>query len=167
MVSGVPSPTADLSQSRPPEVFRRSRRIYIRTTSTGPHASMAPTSIALTVAMMASPRSPAGAAVAGCDGLRNVIEPFPVAPVAFDLALVHLAALHRAKLLEVPTTPDQPEGTLAFRISATIAHDMASAFARRIQRMKSSWPLARQERPQYRSRAGFRNEMIFGSSLPQ
>jgi hypothetical protein len=117
--------------------------------------------------MMASPRSAAGAAVAACDGLRNVIEPFPVAPVALYLALVHLAALHRAKLLEVPAAPDQSEGALAFRISATIAHDAASAFARRIQRMKSSWPLARQKRPQYLSRAGFRNEMIFGSSLPQ
>jgi hypothetical protein len=117
--------------------------------------------------MIASPHSPARGTLAAGDGLRNVIEPFPVAPIAFELALVHLAALRRAKLLEIPAAPDQPEGTLAFRISATIAHDAASAFARRIQRMKSSWPLARQKRPQYRSRAGFRNEMIFASSLPQ
>jgi hypothetical protein len=116
---------------------------------------------------MASPRSPAGAKATAGDGLRGLVEPFPVATVALQLALVHFAALCRAKLLEVPTAPDQSEGALAFRISATIAHDAASAFARRIQRMKSSSPLARQKRPQYRSRAGFRNEMIFGSSLPQ
>ena len=89
---------------------------------------IAPSSIAFTVAMMASPRSPAGAKAAAGGGLWSGIKPFPVATVALQLALVDLAALHRAKLLEVPSAPDQSEGALAFRISATIAHDAASAF---------------------------------------
>jgi hypothetical protein len=93
---------------------------------------------------------------------RTFVEPFPISPVAILLPLVDLAALRRAKLLEVPAAPDQPEGPLALRISAAICHDAASAFARRIQRMKFSWPRWRQSRPQKYSRA---REIILGSSL--
>jgi hypothetical protein len=51
-------------------------------------------------------------------------------------------------LLEVPAESDQPEGTVAVWIPATICHEAASAFVRRIQRMNFAWPSRRQNRPQ-------------------
>src|SRR5512147_675285 len=113
----------------------------MNTRTVGAQASIAPTSIAYTVVMIAPgcPLHPvAGSASFRDRRFRAFTEPCPVIPVAFKLTLVDLAALRRAKLLEVPAAPDQPEGALAFRISATIVHDATSAFARRIQRMKFS-----------------------------
>jgi hypothetical protein len=60
--------------------------------------------------------------------------------VAFQLAPAAIAALDRAKLLETPAPSDQPEGTAAVWIAATILHDAASAFVRLIARMKFSRP---------------------------
>src|SRR6266850_383710 len=131
----------------------------------GAQASIAPTSIACTVVMMAPWVS--APPVAGSVSLRDrrfraFVEPFPIGPVALQLPLVDLAALCRAKLFEVPAAPDQPERALALWISTAVCHDTASAFARRIQRMKFSWPRWRQSRPQKYSRA---REIILGSSL--
>jgi hypothetical protein len=70
--------------------------------------------------------------------LQGLVEPFPIVPVALQLPLVGLAALGRAELLEAPAVPDQSEGTRALGIAATVGHDAASAFARRIRRMKFS-----------------------------
>src|SRR4029450_1134655 len=113
----------------------------MNTRPVGAQASVAPTSIACTVVMMAPSMSAPPAARSASFRDRRLgafVEPFPVGPVALLLPPVDLAALCRAKLFEVPAAPDQPEGALAFRISATIIHDVPPAFARRIQRMKFS-----------------------------
>jgi hypothetical protein len=78
--------------------------------------------------------------------VRVVIEPSPVGLVALQLARAAIAALDRAKLFATPAPSDQPEGTAAVWIAATILHDTASAFARisafvrRILQMKFSRP---------------------------
>ena len=66
------------------------------------------------------------------------VEPSPIGLVAFPLTLVVLAAAGRTKLPEAPTEADQAEGAVAVRMLATICHEAASAFVRRIKRMNFS-----------------------------
>lgn len=62
--------------------------------------------------------------------VRVVIEPSPVGLVALQLARGAIAALDRAKLFATPAPSDQPEGTAAVWIAATVLHATASAFVR-------------------------------------
>jgi hypothetical protein len=151
--------------------------IQANTRSEGVHASSAPTIIACAVVMIATCcsrsldrrfRHTTAELFLACDrGLRTFVEPFPIGLVSFPLTFVGRAAAGRAKLLEVPAEADQPERTIAIWIPATICHGVASAFVRRIQRVNCSWPIPRQKRPQYRSPAGFRRQIILGSALSQ